>query len=235
MIKQYFNIIVAIFTLALVTGCDHDEPTFEPSFASLEFAPGGQNVGVELGGSTSYDVNVYTGNIVGTDREFTINVGGASTLDPNGYTVPSTVTVPAGSNEGSFTVQVSDFNLGLTGKTLILNLAKQEDVSIGDPLRLNVATVCPGKEFVIDFVLDAYPGETGYTLVNAAGETVVSVSGSPATSRSLCLPSGTYTFNLTDSYGDGISDGGVTLSYAGNVIATIDGDFGSETSVEISF
>lgn len=235
MIKQYFNIIVAIFTLALVTGCDHDEQTFEPNFASLEFAPGGENVGVELGGSTSYDVNVYTGNTVGTDREFTINVGGASTLDPSGYTVPSTVTVPGGSNEGSFTVQVSDFNLGLTGKTLVLNLAQEADLSVGDPITFNVATVCPGKEFVIDFVLDGFPEETGYTLVNAAGETVVSVDESPATSRELCLPSGTYTFTLLDSYGDGIVDGGVTLSYAGNVIATLDGDFDFETSVEISF
>ncbi|WP_300441092.1 hypothetical protein [Christiangramia sp.] len=235
MVKQYFNIIVAIFTLAVVTGCDFDEETFEPNYASLQYAPNGANVGVELGGSTSYDVNVYTANVVNTDRTLTINVGSSSTLSPSAYTVPATVTVPAGSNEATFTVEVSDIDLGLTGKTLILSLEQEADISVGDPLRLNVATVCPGKEFVIDFVLDAYPGETGYTLVNAAGQTVVSVDGNPAPSRSLCLPSGTYTFTLTDSYGDGIFDGGVTLSYAGNVLATIDGDFGSETSVEISF
>ncbi|MFV9483158.1 hypothetical protein ACNI3T_04930 [Christiangramia sp. ASW11-125] len=235
MIKQYLNVIVAVFTLALVVGCDYDEETFEPNFATLQYAPGGQNVGVELGGSTSYDVSVYTGKVLDAAREFTINVGASSTLSPAAYTIPATVTVPAGSNEGTFTVQVSDVDLGLTGKTLNLSLANDGEFSVGSPLTLNVATVCPGKEFVIDFVLDAYPGETGYTLVNAAGETVVSVSGSPATSRSLCLPSGTYTFTVTDSYGDGIFDGGVTLTYAGNVLAEIDGDFGAGTSVEISF
>ena len=57
-------------------------------------------------------------------------------------------------------------------------------------------------------VTDNYPSETAWTLKNSSGTTVASGSGySSANStytQSYSLSDGTYTFTITDSYGDGI-------------------------------
>lgn len=231
--KNLFLIFALVTSTLMNTSCDFDDDFTEPDYVTLEFAPGNVPLGIEVGGSTSYDVNVYSAKNAETDRTYNISVDG--TISPDAYTVPETVTIPAGSNEATFTVNASDIGLGVAGKTMVLNIEAEPDFSVGDPLSFSVARVCPGEEFVIALTLDSYPGETGYEILDSDGNSVVKVESSPAASRSLCLASGTYTFILRDSYGDGISDGGATLSYAGTVLATIDGDFGSETSVEVSF
>jgi len=76
---------------------------------------------------------------------------------------------------------------------------------------------------------DFYGGETSWTIVNAAGVTVA--SGAPVISNAtvtetVCLAAGSYTLNVLDSWGDGISGtdnvnlttaGGDALVAAGNV------------------
>lgn len=234
--KQFLKLFIVLLSLGLVTSCDYDDEIENPDYVSLEFIPAsGRNLGVEVGGSANFDVKVYTANITDQDRTFNVNVLPTSTLAAAGYDVPATVTVPGGTNEASFSISVSDVGLGVLGKSLFLGIEQEPGFSTGAPARLNVARLCPGKEFVIDLVLDAYPGETGYELIDSDGNSVVKVSSSPAPSRSLCLPSGTYTFFLRDSYGDGIPGGGATLSYAGTVLATLSGDFTTETSVEVTF
>lgn len=234
--KHFLKLFIVLLSLGLVTSCDYDDEIENPDYVSLEFYPAtGRNVGVDVGSSANYDVKVYTANITDQDRTFNVNVLSTSTLAAEGYEVPATVTVPGGTNEGSFSISVSDVGLGVLGKSLFLGIQQEPGFSTGAPVRLNVSRLCPGNEFVIDVVLDAYPGETGYELFDSDGNSVVKVSASPAPSRSLCLPPGTYTFFLRDSYGDGIPGGGATLSYAGEVLATVSGDFTTETSVEVSF
>lgn len=236
MIKHFLKLFVVLLSLGLVTSCDHDDEIPNPNYVSLQFAPAtGQNVGVEVGGTTGYDVKVYSANITNQDRTYNINVLATTTLSADGYTVPGTVTIPGGTNEGAFSISVSDIGLGVAGKSLFLGLEQDPGFSVGAPVRINVVRVCPGEEFVVDLVFDAYPEETGWELIDSDGNSVISVSGTATAKRSLCLPSGTYTFILKDSYGDGIADGGATLSYAGVVLATLSGDFKSETSVEVSF
>ena len=231
--KNIYFILSLVMLSFTVVSCDFDDDLTEPDYVRLEFAPGAVPLGVAVGGSTSYDVNVYSAKNMQSDRTYNITVGGS--IAPEAYNVPETVTIPAGSNEASFTVSASDIGLGVAGKTMVLSIEEEPEFTVGDPLSFSVARVCPGEEFVIDLVLDDYPEETGYEIIDSEGNSVVKVEGEPAESRALCLPSGTYTFILRDSYGDGIIDGGATLSYAGTVLATIDGDFGSETSVEITF
>jgi len=234
--KNFLKLFIVLLSLGLVTSCDYDDEIANPDYVSLEFYPAaGRNVGVDVGSSASYDVKVYTANITDQDRTFNVNVLSTSTLAAEGYDVPATVTVPGGTNEGTFSISVSDVGLGVLGKSLFLGIEQEPGFSTGAPARLNVSRLCPGKEFVISLVLDAYPGETGYELIDSDGNSVLKVSASPAPSRTLCLPSGTYTFFLRDSYGDGILDGGATLSYAGEVLATLSGDFKTETSVEVTF
>ncbi|MCM4156599.1 hypothetical protein DHD80_11350 [Gramella sp. AN32] len=242
--KHYLKIFVVLLSLGLVSSCDFDDDFTEPDYVTFEAAPSGTNVGVEVGGTTTYDVKVYTANVVDQARTFNVLVLDNTSLGSEGYSVPATVTIPAGSNEGTLSVQVSDVGLGVAGKALNLNIQEEAGFSVGKPIRLNVARVCPGKEFVIDIVFDGYSDETSYSLVDSAGETIISAAagsisrGTATLNRSLCIPAGTYTFNIEDSYGDGLTYpnlGSVTISYAGTVLTSFDGNFGSGTSVEVSF
>lgn len=237
--KRYIVILVSVFSSALFVGCDYDDTIETPNYVTFE-RNRTANVGVEIGGANTHEITVYTANVAGNDRTFDIEVGSASTLEAAGYEVPATVTVPGGSNEGTFTVEVSDVNLGLAGKKLVLNLKETSELSAGQAYTINVARTCVGKEFVINFIFDDYASEIGWSIKDANGTELVTGGGytdsTPSASRSLCLDPGTYTFTVTDSYGDGLAEPGViTLSYAGEVLETIPGDFEEEASVEVTF
>jgi hypothetical protein len=238
--KKYLLLLVATFSMSMFVGCDYDDDYNPPSYAAFEKSP--VNLGVEIGGSTSYDVSVYTADIVNTDRTFDVNIASATTLEAAGYQVPATVTVPAGTNEGVLPIEVSDVNLGLGGKRLELALVPESGITFGGPLRINVNRTCVGTEFVVDIEFDGYASETTWSLADSEGNVLLEVSGfedgTASASRSLCLDQGTYTFTITDSYGDGLTYpnmGSVTLSYAGEVLAEIPGDFGEGTSVDVTF
>jgi len=235
--KKYLIIAIAAISLTFSSCEQEDVNDFDsPNYVGLEANP--RTLGVPVSGSVSQEISVYAANSVDFDRTFDLVVysTGSRPISPDAYSVPGTVTVPANSTEATFSVEVSDIGLGLGGKQLILGLANGDNDSytLGRST-FNVSRVCPGEEFKIDLTLDAYPSETGFEILDVDGNSLIRVNGNPGASRSLCLPSGTYTFFLRDSYGDGITDGGATLSYAGTVLATIPGDFGSETSVEVTF
>lgn len=240
-VNRYFKVFLVLLALGLVASCNYDDDMEAPNYVSFQFSPVGANVGVPLDGSTTYEAKVYTADIVDQDRQFDVVVNSSSTLGSEAFNVPSTVTVPGGSNEGTITIDVSDVNLGVSGKKLVLNIQKTEEVSVGDPLTLNVSRTCPGKEFVVRFVFDGYASETAWGIFDAAGNLLVQgggyTDGQETASRALCLSSGTYTFVVQDSYGDGLTYpnlGSVTLSYAGQEIATISGDYNEGTSVDFT-
>jgi hypothetical protein len=240
--KKYLLLLTVLFSTVLFVGCQYEDDISEPNYVSLEFKKGGANVGVDIGSTSNYDVMVYTANIMNSDREFSVNVDASSTLISEAYSVPATVTIPGGTNEGVFNVQVSDVNLGLAGKKLLLNIKKEAGFSVGTPFQINVSRTCVGKEFVVDFAFDGYASETSWSLEDASGTVLIEgggfADGDATASKSLCLDQGTYTFNVNDAYGDGMTYpnlGSVTLSYAGNELVVIPGDFGEGTSVEVTF
>ncbi|MBT8189169.1 MAG: zinc metalloprotease, partial [Bacteroidia bacterium] len=100
---------------------------------------------------------------------------------------------------------------------------------------------CNGTEVTMTIVLDNYPEETSWTLVDANGNTVASAgpySGVPAGStvtETWCLPNGCYDYTINDSYGDGIccayGNGSYTLTDENNNVLASGGAFGnSETT-----
>ena len=237
--KKYLIIFVSILSFTAFVGCSEDDNFTPPNYVTFENGP--LNVGVEVDGSTVYDVIVYTANITGSDRTFNVSVDTLSSLASEGYTVPGTVTIPANSNEGTFSVDVSDKNLGLAGKKLILNISGDDGVLSGSSLTLNVNRTCEGKEFIANFIFDDYASETSWSILDASGEVIIEVDGyddgAETASKSLCLSTGNYTFVVEDAYGDGLTYpnvGSITLSYAGEEIVNISGDYGAGASVDFS-
>lgn len=239
--KHFLFLFFAFAALAFV-GCDSDDDFTPPNYVNFE-RDNPVTVGVEVGGTATHEISVYTANITSNDRVFNLGANESTTLDATAYTLPATVTVPSGTNEGTFTVEVGDKDLGLLGKKLIIDLEGTSEVAASTtPYTISVTRTCVGKEFVIAFEFDGYANETTWELLDSEGNVVVTgggyEEGAESASRSLCLDQGTYTFTVADEYGDGLTYpemGSITFTYAGEVIAVLPGDYGYGTSVEITF
>ena len=167
---------------------------------------------VDANGTSSKDIIVYTGNKTGSSRTFNVLVNDASTLSAS-YSVPSTVTVPANSNEGVLTVSVTDDDtLTFAAQTLIVEFLQGDGISVGEPVTLNVAELCPGSLVRFNLTLDTWPDETTWEIYDLSGTPTVIYSGGPYVnpdddfaelSFEYCMLPGDYGVVVYDSYGDG--------------------------------
>ena len=140
-----------------------------------------------------------------------------------------------GTGQHSFAATVGNLNSGSTDEN-----ANNNEVSGS----FNV--VIGGQGVDLNLTLDCYGSETSWTLLDANNSEVYTSGGYQDDAPGLvvepwCLNDGCYTFNLMDSYGDGLfggfwcgSDGSVSIEQSGEVLAELleaDADFGNETSL----
>ncbi|MDB4787205.1 hypothetical protein OAG26_00700 [Flavobacteriales bacterium] len=136
----------------------------------------------------------------------------------NGDTVAS---VPAGElfptlfNDFYYTLSGGDYTVYFTNEGSELDgIAAQvisSDGSTQDLLCSGDCTTDPQVCFDVSLNTDQWISETSWTITNASGSVVA--SGAPniafaTVTESLCLPAGSYSLNVADSYGDGISTPG---------------------------
>jgi hypothetical protein len=233
--------ILSIFFLSLVlfTSCEEEVEALGTNY--ITFASDSYSTGVDVGATASVDVTVYSANITGSDRSFNINVDGSAAA-ANSYTVPATVTIPGGTNEGSMTVQLSDTNLGIGVNSIVLSFAGEEGLYADSTSSVNYVQNCNEVSASLDIVFDGYGSETSWVIYDSLGGVVVSKSagsyadGQATASETFQLCEGrSYTFVMEDSYGDGLSfpaNGSYTLTVGGSVKATGGGNFGSEDSTD---
>lgn len=236
-IKLYFS---ALATLALLSACETAD--LEPqgtSYVALEAFEKPEEV--PPGGTLNREVKVFAANVTNEDRVLDL-VTSSVTLDAAAYTIPATVTIPAGSSEGSFVISVSDVNLDVaTDKGITVNLAATPDIATGDSFRLNVSKACPTGEqkLRIAITLDRYPEEVYWRVRDASGTTILDstpgssafwggYAGLPRNSvqrAAICLAPGDYTFQIYDQYQDGA--GPVLVTLPGNItVFTSSGAYG---------
>jgi PKD repeat protein len=100
-------------------------------------------------------------------------------------------------------------------------------------------TVANGATLTLTVILDVYGSENTWQVLNSAGNIVE--SGGPyqdgqqgaVITESICLPTGCYTLNFLDSYGDGqgFTNGSYTLRDQNNaILATANGNWGNLSS-----
>ena len=137
--KQFVIMIMAISTVFV--GCQYDDDYTPPNYVTFEAEE--MNVPVDENSSASVDVTAYTADVAGSDRTFNISVAESSTINADSYSVPETITVPANSNEVTFTVDFTDNSLSNEGDdVLVLELVEEQGLSAGAPLEINVAKIC---------------------------------------------------------------------------------------------
>ena len=77
---------------------------------------------------------------------------------------------------------------------------------------------CASNNVNLNITAGSWAGEVSWTLVNPSGTTVA--SGGAPYNQNLCLPTGCYTFNMIDSYGDGWNGANYTFTLGGSSIGT---------------
>lgn len=130
---------MAFVSLPFFVGCESEE--FTPlNYATL--ATNSKNISVNEDASESIEVILYTGNVTGNDRTFTINVDAASTLSSAAYSIPTTVVVPANTNEAVFSVDITGAGIDNAGDVLVLRLGQEEGLYRGNALTVNLTKLC---------------------------------------------------------------------------------------------
>lgn len=138
--KKYLIILLTVISTTAFIGCSSDDDFTPPNYVTFEGTK--KAVSVKEDGSESLEVTLYTANITGGDRTFSINVDDASTLDASAYTIPSSVTVPSNTNEATFNVDIKGSGIKNSGDKLVLSLGQESELHTGKPISIDVAKVC---------------------------------------------------------------------------------------------
>lgn len=216
-IKLLLLAALAVFTF---NSCEEDTPTAQDT-NYITFAKSTFSEGVDVGGSKTADIVLYSTLITGSDRTFDIIVDPTSTAAAGSYTVPSSVTIPSGTNEGVLSIVLTDTNLGIGVNSLKLSVGPQEGLSRGGTATLNYIQNCTEVTATLNFLFDFYSSETGWQIKDALGGVVASkdagtyADGIGTASESITLCAGRdYTLTVTDAFGDGMNDGVITGDYS---------------------
>ncbi len=242
---KLFSLIITC-SFIFLSSCEKNEVstanfvTFESQSIDITF---------DQGTAATQEVKIYAANITDQDRTIGVAVVGASTeVDAAAYIVPTTITIPGGSNEATLTINLTDINMSpFATQALVISLEASADMYTGEDLTMNVSLNCPnnGIKFIMELGFDDWPEEVYWRLVDVnAGAIVAASQASPGfgayagmnrgeVTVQECLPSGDYQLQIFDGYGDGgtsyiLTAGGVQV---GSVAA---GAYGSSTTVDFS-
>lgn len=227
-----------IFGLAILNSCEQEtEPTNIP-FASFEAYL--KDITVDPNSEFNKSIKIYTANITNQDRVIDLDI--STNLDPNAYVAPTSVTIPANTNEATLDLTFKDINLDLVvDKTFKYSIKQTSELYAGESRTLLVAKGCGAglKKLKIAVTLDAYPEEVYWRITNNATNAVV-LTNSPTPGYgayagltgiqrdAVCLPAGTYTFQVFDAYQDG--GGSIAITVEGTQVFSSNGRYGAGTS-----
>ena len=250
-IISFSSLALLVFSLFLVS-CDEDVTNEDViggvdyvSIEAVKFAwvPEGETASVEVkvvaSRANSADRVIALQQIDGTANDNVLDA------DPSNYTIPASVTIPAGDVEGTFNVDITADDFAKKKITISLvpdpsyNLAvvdwsevELEDESVVveevDYGRLVIYAQRPCTETIVtlEITTDDWPEETSWELYDLNGTPTVIASGGPydgqdntTITSEFCLASGNYGIAVYDAYGDGIPGGGYQVS-AGGVVLT---------------
>ena len=257
-INNNYKYISAFFLLTLslfLVSCEeeiNDESFISNDFVSFSFD---QDVDVNIGETIAVGVDVYASSANSADRTIGLYVDDSSTASA-GFSVPSSVTIPAGATQVSFDVTITGGSFSSTESIVVgMTAAEGLDIptSVDDngnvvhkPHTINVTDVCPGTTVYLDITFDNYPDETGWQITSngsvldqgglvagapypAGRFDITGYSGDPL-SLNWCLSSGSYTFIIYDYYYDGIccsyGSGSYSLTTEDGTVLASGGSFG---------
>ncbi len=242
--KKLFLFLSAL-TLTLVSCSEEDEKTI--GIEAVQFVSTASNFPVYQDFASSYvDVEVGVTTLSGSARTFSVTVDtDNSTATSSQYMLESSVvTIPADSYVG--TVRVYGYYDQIAPGTeveLVLSLSEGSTVVTGKTTHtLTMYQACASNLVVMNIAFDGYGSEVAWELLDGSNNVLGSAAygdyfdGQSSYSQEFCLDAGTYTFNVDDFYGDGLSfpsNGSITFTNTttNTALGTISGDYGFGTSI----
>lgn len=156
------NIFKALFALPLVfaMSCDDVEPVmYNPNAGQtfLSFSSSTYTLPVVINDEGSVDVILNSSTVSSVDRVYNIEIVAEETnADPATYTLPATVTIPAGSHQGTLTILGEDNGLvDATAEQLVIRISNINGEAIDSNLvTINIVEVCPlGDDFTGSYTI----------------------------------------------------------------------------------
>lgn len=235
-ISKFLFICIA----ALFISCDTD-PILAPNNL-VSFEETSKEVNIDVGASVSDQYNVYTGGVAGADRTFNLIVDESTTIPMSSLDLPSSVVIPAGSNEATvdFTVTYND-DFSVTGGNLVVRLEETADGNVSNStIEILISVVCDTPA-TVSFEFDGYASETSWAITDMQDNVLYTgggySDGQATASREVCLADGDYKFVVNDSFGDGLSfpnAGSASIIFDGTFLTEANGDFGAQFVGEFS-
>jgi hypothetical protein len=244
-----FAFIAILFSFI---GCSDDTAKEGNSLKNYVGFEADKYVGVVLTETVNVEAKIVASEVSNVERTFPLVVDAATTHSAANYTVPTSVTIPAGSTIGTFVVGIpAQADLNQNSSYVAPSTTNPLYTVNNSKITFNIKEVCAvGKTPVtISIKFDNYPEETAWELYNSSNQLIASAgfnaAGTAITgfaalgfadrstfNANQCLSPGTYTFVIYDKYGDGLADGTTqpgtySLKLAnGTVLASGGGDFG---------
>jgi len=245
--KYNLSKVLVLFLSVLLFSCSNEDDnykTFEGPQQALLFNNETSLLEVFSNQPSFVEVLVSSTVISNVDRTIPISVSTFSNATASMYSIDmSTAVIKAGQTTAKVKVNAGSFSdLPATGaRQLVLVLDTNEYVL---PNRtnnvVNIQRGCADTRVNLNIGFDGWASETGWSLTNAAGAVIASASagtyanGLASHTQQFCLTPGNYTFVITDSYGDGLSDpsnGTYTLKLLDDtVLVSGGGNFGTSST-----
>lgn len=218
---KYKNKYIAIIMLAFIlVSCEEDLIRYTGGNpAAYSFKNETQVIGVC---EPTQQVTVESTIKTDSDRSITVSIDEEETsAETDEYSFSSfQVVIPAGKFIGSTDVTIDFAEVpDNVERELILNLEIPSNGSLNTrgSTAIEYTSACALNEVTFDFVLDDFPGEFAYVIINSdglivGGEENVDADGAPvfgnfaeveSFSETFCFPNGDYTLILIDAFGDG--------------------------------
>lgn len=214
--NKIFYLLTLVFFVAF-TSCEQPAEPTGISFVTFE-APSKSYV-LNEGSTFETEYKIYTATNVDSDITLDLNVSGS--LPTANYSVPATVTIPAGTNEGTFSVTITENNLNkINGETLIIAFTSPDEFYSGDEeLTIKVDVFCE-SQIAGSY---AYSDGNGKAVTITAGATVNNF----VVSRDNAF-TGAYSIDIRDQCGSLTVTGGALpglgVDIAGSGIVKPNGD-----------
>jgi len=177
-----------MLTLAFV-GCEKDVASGSSLTNYVGMEPS-KYVGVAKDATVTAESKIYATDVSNVDRTFTLFVDSSTTLDPSYYTVPATVTIPAGQKIGVIQVGITGTDLG-SGKILVVGLETVSGVNYATSYTTSTTTglvsavkttkttftieeTCDLNKVVLSITFDNYPEETAWELYDSSSTVIAS-------------------------------------------------------------
>lgn len=155
----YFLTLILLTTL---TSCEENVKPTDIEFVT--FSENSKSFVIDKGTTLDTEFKIYTANKVASATNVNITVTGS--IAAANYSIPGSVTIPANSNEATFSISITENNLDkINGETLSLTMAGPDGFYNGESLDLIINVFCPS------------PIEGSYTYSNGKPATITASAG----------------------------------------------------------